>query len=64
MKYVYWVLISLLIVWETNSLQDIFEFLFIWEYIANVVLVGYFAYLLNINIPLQKATKLLRQVIQ
>ncbi|GGM36191.1 hypothetical protein GCM10011351_22850 [Paraliobacillus quinghaiensis] len=60
MKYVYLLFISLLIVWETDSLQDIFEFPLIWQYTANIVLVVYFAYLLNINIPLQKAIRLIR----
>ncbi|GAA5417173.1 hypothetical protein Pryu01_02235 [Paraliobacillus ryukyuensis] len=53
MKYVYWVLISLLILWEANALQDIYEFSAIWQYAASIILIGYFAYLLRINISLK-----------
>ncbi|WP_112181822.1 MULTISPECIES: hypothetical protein [Paraliobacillus] len=60
MKYMYWVLISLLIFWETNALQDIYAFSVIWQYTTNILLVGYFAYLLNISIPYRKASQLLR----
>ncbi|CQR46491.1 hypothetical protein BN1058_00752 [Paraliobacillus sp. PM-2] len=52
MKYIYWVLISLLIIWEMNALQDIFGFHRFWQYTSNIFLIGYFAYLLQIKISL------------
>lgn len=55
MKYIYWVLISLFILWETNALQDIFEFSMVWQYVANIIFIGYFAYLLQVDIPLKKS---------
>ncbi|WP_182201250.1 hypothetical protein [Paraliobacillus salinarum] len=57
MKYIYWVLISLLILWETNALQDIFEFSYVWQYTANIVFIGYFAYLLQIDLPINMKQK-------
>ncbi|WP_067840653.1 hypothetical protein [Amphibacillus sediminis] len=62
MKYIYWVCLSLLVVWETHALQDIFDFSPVWQHVANIISVGYFAYLLNIKIDFNKLTnKYLRQ---
>ncbi|MBM7540097.1 hypothetical protein [Amphibacillus cookii] len=54
MKYVYWFFLSILVLWETNALQDIFGFSAFWQYLANVIFVVYFAYLLNIDIKWNK----------
>lgn len=49
MKYVYWFFISCLTIWEMNELKDIFGFSTFWQHSANIVLVAYFAYLLDVN---------------
>ncbi|WP_186580102.1 hypothetical protein [Aquibacillus kalidii] len=57
MKYVFLGLLTALIFWETDSLQEIYSFSEIWQYTANIILIIYFAFLLNIKIP----TKIFRQ---
>ncbi|MGF7128125.1 hypothetical protein J2T56_002857 [Natronobacillus azotifigens] len=59
MKYVYWLLLSMFVLWEIHALQDIFGFSVRWQYLANVVFVIYFAYLFNINFPASKLLRLL-----
>ncbi|MRH41286.1 hypothetical protein GH741_01195 [Aquibacillus halophilus] len=54
MKYVYLAIFSIVIFWETDSFQQIYEFHNYWQYLANIVLVGYFAFLLEISIPVKK----------
>ncbi|WP_226036354.1 hypothetical protein [Aquibacillus saliphilus] len=51
MKYVYLALFSIVIFWETDSFQQIYEFHHYWQYTANIVLVGYFAFLLKVSVP-------------
>lgn len=54
MKYVYLLLLSALIFWETDSLQEIFEFSTVWQYLLNIVMFVYFAFLLNIPFPVRR----------
>ncbi|WP_138417412.1 hypothetical protein [Aquibacillus sediminis] len=54
MKYIYLILICSLLFWETDQLQDIFNFSVFWQYLANILLVGYFAYLLEIPLSIKK----------
>jgi len=49
MKYIYWLVISGLIIWEMSQLKSIFDFSAVWQYGLSITLVGYFAYLLELD---------------
>lgn len=54
MKYIYWFFISCLIIWEMDELKGIFGFSVVWQYLLAIMIIGYFAYLLDIQFDFLK----------